>query len=174
MYIFVNKYGNIIRVVGFMILALLFAFGFVYWLQKYLQNTKASFDGIRLTCNPRTIEGSVGEELQLTIALDTNDKKVSAVDMSFDYDPKNIKILSFKPGKPLPFTLRSNLVSNQAHFIIGVDPEIPFFGVGVIGQLNVKILSRNKSTILFNPNTKVAELESDKNELSSTIPCTIN
>jgi hypothetical protein len=155
-------------------MAILVSLGFVYWLQTYLQNTKASFDGIRLTCNPRTSEGSVGEELQLSIALDTNNKKISAVDMIIDYDPKNVKILTFKPSNSFPFTLRSNLLSNQARFIIGVDPEIPFVGVGILGKLKVKILSREKSQIQFNPNTKVAELESDKNELSSTVPCIIN
>jgi len=168
------KYKRIIKIVAIVSLILMTIMATSYWIQKYTQKSKASFEGIRLTCTPRDSQGSVGEELQLSIAMDTDNKKVSAVDLVIDYDSSHIEILSFKRGAIFSNMLTSDSQFNQARYVMGVAPGNPFSGTGIVGQLKVKLLSERQSQIKFNEKTKVAELESNKNELSSTDPCVIN
>lgn len=168
------EYKKIIRIVGIVSLILISIIAVGYWIQQYSQKSKASFDGIRLTCNPRTSQGLAQEELKLSISIDTNNKKVSAIDLVFDYDPSSVEIVSFKHGNIFSNILISDSQSNQARYVVGVSPGNPFSGTGIVGQLNVKLLSNSRSRIKFNEKTKVAELQSNKNELSSTAPCVIN
>ncbi|MBI3955456.1 hypothetical protein HY338_03360, partial [Candidatus Gottesmanbacteria bacterium] len=132
------------------------------------ERLKASNNGPVLALVPATKTLSVGETFSEGIIMNTNADTVSAVELHLSYDPTAIQILSFTPETPLPIVLVPETHANGTFSVtLGVQPDKPFKGAGIIGTLNLKILASKQSSLNFTSKTAVAALGKTTNALVS-------
>ncbi len=138
------------------------------------ERLKASNNGPVLALAPATKTLRVGETFSEGIILNTNADTVSAVELHLSYDPNAIQILNFIPETPLPVVLVPETHSNGVLSVsLGVQPDKPFKGAGIIGTLNLKILASKQSSLNFTSKTAVAVVGKTTNALVSKTGTTI-
>lgn len=138
------------------------------------ERLKASNNGTILALAPATKTLRAGETFSLGITMNTNADTVSAVELHLSYDPTAIQILSFIPETPLPVVLVPETHENGTFNVtLGVRPDKPFKGAGIIGTLNLKILASKQSSLNFTSKTAVAALGKTTNALVSKTGSTI-
>ncbi len=138
------------------------------------ERLKASNNGTILALSPAAKTVRAGETFSLGITMNTNDDTVSAAELHLSYDPNAIQILSFIPGTPLPVVLVPEThLNGSVSVILGAQPTAPYKGAGLIGTLNLKILTSKQSSINFTSKTAVAALGKTTNALVSKTGTTI-
>ena len=138
------------------------------------ERLKPSNNGTILALVPATKTLRVGETFSEGITMNTNADTVSAVELHLSYDPTAIQILNFIPETPLPVVLVPEThVNGTFNVTLGVRPDKPFKGAGIIGTLNLKILASKQSSLNFTSKTAVAALGKTTNALVSKTGTTI-
>lgn len=136
--------------------------------------SKATNNGPTLALNSSTQSKTVGSTIPVGITIHTNMDTISAAALKLSYDPTAIQIVSFTAGTPLPIVLIPESHSNGLMSVtLGVQPASPFKGAGVIGTIQVKILSAKQSSLEFTSATQVAAIGKTTNALVSATGSTI-
>lgn len=136
--------------------------------------SKASNDGIMISIHPATQLGTIGSTASIGITINTNNDTISATQLKLAYDPTAIQVLRFVPGSFMPVVLMPEAHEGGILSVtLGVEPTAPFKGSGIIGTLQVKILSAKQSSLTFTHETQVAAIGKTTNALVSASGATI-
>lgn len=129
--------------------------------------SKASNDGPVISLTPIKRVLNAGESLSLGVLINTQSDTISVVKLQLSYDPNIIQITGFTNGTILPVVLSPAVfVNGKVDVTIAVSPTAPFKGSGIVGTLNIKVLSSTDSAISFTDQTAIASLTKKTNSLA--------
>ncbi len=127
--------------------------------------SQASLSGPTLSLVPSQKTGVVGESFPVNILVDTHTDSISAVELHLSYDSKLLKITGFTTGSILPVVLKpESHDASTINVVLGVRPESPFKGSGILGTLNVQILGTSSDVKILST-TQVASIGKTTNTL---------
>lgn len=170
---FLFKRSNItLFLLGFMLLAILFSLKLVSQRQEVRRRAEAA---TILSFNPSQATVSAGEEITLTVDINTGNNQVTAADVTINYDPAYLEGVSFTPGTYLPVVLSpATLGGGQAQVVLGSTPAEPMTGQGTLATLKFKALAPVTQTdITYAGSTEVAAIGETGNVLTASTPAQI-
>lgn len=136
--------------------------------------SRATSTGPKLSLIPANKSLPVGQQFTFTISLNTQADTVSAVQLEMSYDQTALDNVTFINGSILPVVLKAPTVANgKVRVAVGVNPQSPYKGTGVLGTLRVRGKSAKQSTIAFTNNTMTASLGKTTNSLASKAGSTV-
>ncbi len=152
--------------------------------EKQTMETQAS--GAELSFSPSTTNLTVGDIFSVAIVIDTKGLNASAADIDVTYETTKLEAQNIQPmGDMLPITLKEGTINKSdgsaighAKIVLGakVDQTKAYTksGIGVLAQINFKVLAGGATVLKFDPLTVVVASGQPSNIISLTTPLSIN
>lgn len=143
--------------------------------QKQDLNSKASNDPVSLSIVLDKTEVKVGDKIVANIAIDSKDKKTSAIIVEVIFPENILKLDSSDLTDFLP-TVLTKPTTTAGKFLVtlGSTPTDPKSGPGIIANLNFTAKSAGSAKIEFGSESAVAVIGLDTNALEKTLSGTVN
>lgn len=173
--VFNNQKGIIqLLIIGIVLLGIILG---VYLVgQKTNLKSKAVLEGVDLSFQPNQISLTPNQQFTLNVFANTRENTVTAVEIILSFDPGQIEVKEIKKTDKLTYALQDgNISGNLAKITLGVSPDKPFKGAGIIATLTaVAKPSVSTTTIKFESQTKVAVLGKADNAIGTLTPAQIS
>jgi hypothetical protein len=159
----------------FVVVGLILGLGASLWAVKKPQNAapaEAAYPGgPTLSLTPSSSTVYVGQELTLTVNLNTNNFKATAADVKLTYPHTVLEAKTVTVGTFLPTVLTAPTITNgQINFTVA-SGTAPKSGSGALATILFKVLttSTNPAAITFTPQTQIAGIDAAGNAISQNI-----
>lgn len=159
-------------ILGFLLLAILLTLKLVEQRQEVRRRAEAA---TTLSFTPAQTAVDVGDEIVLTVEIDTGTNQVTAADLTVLYDTAYLEGLDIKKDNYLPVVLTAGTIGGgQAHIVVGATPSQPQMGQGTLATLKFRALVPVTETqVVFDTTTQVAAIGEIGNVLTSSSPARI-
>ncbi|MBL7159232.1 hypothetical protein ISS85_02055 [Candidatus Microgenomates bacterium] len=127
--------------------------------QPQLIQKEAAGGEVVLSLSPETGSYIMGEEFNVDILLNTDNKPVVAVDISLTFDPTKLQVQSVTPGSFFQDQIVFKNEIGDGKILLSLGSFTPFTGSGIYGTISFLALEVGDTQMVFDetPHTKVAQ-----------------
>ncbi len=160
-----NKTLNMILLVVTLITLSITTFIFFHKSDFWTFRTKAEDAKVNLSLSPNYTTKRVGEKLLISVFINTNQYKVSGIELVINYNNTALEInpndIIHNASNFLPVLLsnQKSINNGEIKLILLSQPNSPQKGTGILATFNFKTLTNKNAYVAISNKTKIAVVE---------------